>query len=286
MIKIKVPATSANLGAGFDCMGLALDIYNEIFVEPADSIIIETDDDLPKDKTNLVVSSMIRTYEHLGHEFKGVYIKQVNNIPKTSGLGSSAACIVGGVTAANILLGSPMSQDDIIDFCTMIDGHPDNVVPAILGGVTASVINGQNKVHTFRCVPNGNLKVAVAIADFPLSTNETRAILPRMYTREDMVYSLSRAVATFAALSNGEFSKLKYIMDDKIHTPYRKHLIKDFDDIVQSFMDAGAYGVFLSGAGPAIAAFVGNDFKPFNPPKDWRIEIHKIIPQGVTAEEV
>ncbi|HEY8419028.1 MAG TPA: homoserine kinase [Clostridia bacterium] len=286
MIKIKVPATSANLGAGFDCMGLALDIYNEIYVKEAEDLIIETDDDLPKDKTNLVVSSMIKTYEHLGHEFKGVYIKQINNIPKTSGLGSSAACVVGGVTAANIMLGEPMSQDDIIDFCTMIDGHPDNVVPAILGGVTASVINGQNKVHTFRCVPNGNLKVAIAIADFPLHTNETRAILPKTYSREDLVYSLSRAVATFAALSGGEFNKLKYIIDDKIHTPYRKPLIKNFEEIAQAFMDGGAYGVFLSGAGPAIAAFVDNDFKPFTSPKDWRVEIHKIIPQGVTVEEV
>jgi homoserine kinase len=286
MIKIKVPATSANLGAGFDCMGLALDIYNEIYVREADDLIIETDDDLPKDKTNLVVSSIIRTYEHLGREFKGVYIKQVNNIPKASGLGSSAACVAGGVTAANILLGSPMSQDEIIDFCAMIDGHPDNVVPAIKGGVTASVINGQNKVHTFRCVPNGNLKVAIAIADFPLHTNIARAVLPETYSREDLVYSLSRAVATFAAISGGEFAKLKYIMDDKIHTPYRKHLIKNFDEIAQAFMDGGAFGVFLSGAGPAIAAFVDNNFQPFTSPKDWRIEIHKIIPQGVTVEEV
>lgn len=281
MIKIKVPATSANLGAGFDCMGLALDIYNEIYVEPAEKLIIQTDDDLPKDKTNLVVSSMIKTYEHLGREFKGAFIKQINNIPKTSGLGSSAACVVGGVTAANILLGSPMSQEDIIDFCTMIDGHPDNVVPAILGGVTASVINGQNKVHAFRCVPDGDLKVAVAIADFPLHTNKSRAVLPKMYSREDMVYSLSRAVATFAALSSGNYDKLKYVIDDKIHTPYRKHLIKDFDYIYQLFIDGGAFGVFLSGAGPAIAAFVDSEFKPFTPPNEWRLEIRKIVPQGV-----
>lgn len=285
MIKIKVPATSANLGAGFDCMGLALDIYNEIIIEPSDELIIHTDDDLPKDRSNLVVSSMIKTFEHLGLEFSGAKITQINNIPKTSGLGSSAACVVGGVTAANVLLGSPMSTQDIIDFCTMIDGHPDNVVPAILGGVTASVINGENKVHTFRCVPNDDLKIAVAIANFPLPTNETRDILPQKYSREDLVYSLSRAVATYAALSSGQFEKLKYILDDKIHTPYRKPLIDGFDQITQAFMDNGALGVFLSGAGPAIAAFVDNNFRPFTPPQNWLLEIKNIVPQGVIIEK-
>lgn len=284
MIKIKVPATSANLGAGFDCMGLALDIYNEIWVAPSNRLIVETDDDLPKDHTNLVVSSMIKTYSHLGQKFSGAHIKQINNIPKTSGLGSSAACVVGGVTAANVLLGSPMSKQDVLDFCAMIDGHPDNVAPAILGGVTASVINGQNKVHTFRCLPNGSIKVAVAVANFALPTAKSRKILPKKYSREDLVYSLSRAVLTFAALSCGEFEKLKYIMDDKIHTPYRRPLIANYDQIVKAFEDAGALGVFISGAGPAIAAFVDQNFKPFTPPKNWRLEIRNIVPQGVIIE--
>ena len=284
MVRIKVPATSANLGAGFDCMGLALDIYNEILVEPCEKLVIETDDDLPKDGRNLVASTIKKTYEYLGHKFKGAYIKQINNIPKTSGLGSSAACIVGGVTAANILLGNPMSNEDIINLCTSFDGHPDNVVPAILGGITVSVINGAGKVHTFRCLPKKDLKIAVMTADFQLATTKARAVLPQMYSRDDLVYSLSRAVATFAALSQGEFAKLKYIMDDKIHTPYRRSLIKDFDKIVGLFKESGALGVFLSGAGPTIAAFVDDNFVPFDTPKNWRLEIKNIIANGVYIE--
>ena len=284
MVKIKVPATSANLGAGFDCMGLALDIYNELWIEPFDKIVIDTDDDLPKDGRNLVASTIKKTYEFLGKKFKGVYIKQINNIPKTSGLGSSAACIVGGVTAANSLLNYPMSTEDVINLCTSFDGHPDNVVPAILGGITVSVVNGAGKVHTLRCLPKKDLKIAVMIADFPLSTTKARAVLPEMYSRADMVYSLSRAVATFAALSQGEFDKLKYIMDDKIHTPYRRPLIKDFDKIVELFKRAGALGIFLSGAGPTIAAFVDDNFVPFDTPKNWRLEIKNIIANGVYIE--
>lgn len=284
MVRIKVPATSANLGAGFDCMGLALDIYNELIVEPCEKLVIETDDDLPKDLNNLVASTMKKTYEHLGHEFKGAYLKQINNIPKTSGLGSSAACIVAGVTAANVLLGNPLTQEDVVDLCTAFDGHPDNVVPAIMGGITVSVINGAGKVHTFRCLPEKNLKVALLIADFELSTTKARAVLPDMYSRADLVYSLSRAVATFAALSTGDFEKLKYIMDDKIHTPYRRHLIKDFDEITQQFKNSNALGVFLSGAGPTIAAFVDNSFVPFTPPAHWRLEVRDIIDKGVILD--
>lgn len=284
MVRIKVPATSANLGAGFDCMGLALDIYNELLIEPSDKLVIETDDDLPKDENNLVASTIKKTYEILGHTFKGAYIKQINNIPKTSGLGSSAACIVAGVTAANVLLNNLMSNQDIIDLCTSFDGHPDNVVPAIMGGITVSVINGENKVHTFRCLPKNDLKVAVMIADFPLSTTKARAVLPKMYSRTDLVYSLSRAVATFAALSQSEFEKLKYIMDDKIHTPYRRPLIKDFDKITELFKKSNALGVFLSGAGPTIAAFVDKNFVPFTPPQHWRLEVRNIIDNGVYIE--
>lgn len=281
MVKIIVPATSANLGAGFDCMGLAIDLFNEIWIEPWDRLLIETDDDLPKDGHNLVASTFKKTYELLGKKFVGAKIHQINNIPKTSGLGSSAACIVGGAAAANAMLNNPLSREELINFCTGIDGHPDNVVPAIIGGITASVINGAGKVHSFKCDAKNNLKLAVMIADFQLSTTKARAILPTDYSRNDLVYSMSRAVTTFAALMQGEYSKLKYLIDDKIHTPYRKPLIKNFAQNMNSLMENGALGVFLSGAGPTIAAFVDDNFTPFTPPKNWRLEIHNIVSEGL-----
>lgn len=283
MIKIKVSATSANIGAGFDCMGLALDIYNEIIVEPSDIISVETDDDLPKDKKNLVISSMIKAYEKAGKTFTGVKMKQINNIPKASGLGSSAACIVGGVVAANELMGGVMSQKDIINLCTEIDGHPDNVVPAILGGITASAIGSDSNVHTFCTIPDKRLKVAVLIADFELPTVLARKVLPDKYSRSDLVYSLSRAVTTFAALERKEYDKLKYLVDDKIHTPYRRPLIKGYDELEKMLLDNGAISVFLSGAGPTIAAFIDNKFTPFQAPQGWRLEVHDIVDTGYTV---
>lgn len=279
MIKIRVPATSANLGAGFDCMGLALGLYNEVIIEPCDKLTVITDRDLPTDRRNMVVSTIHKVMEQYGYELGGVKLTQINNIPKTSGLGSSAACVVAGTLAANELMGGFLSHEDIVDICSEMDGHPDNVVPAIEGGITASVIGAKGRVSTVKCLAAG-LRAAVMTPDFPMSTVKAREILPTCYSRADLVYSLSRAVVTFGKLMSKDYTDLAEVMGDRIHTPYRKSLIKGYDEVSELLYSHGAYSVYLSGAGPTIAALCGADFQSFEPPKGWTLRVLDIPDTG------
>ena len=283
MKRIRVSATSANIGAGFDCMGLALDLYNEIVVDSREEkLVIKTDKGLPTDEGNLVYASMKKVFELCGR-CPNVYIEQTNNIPIASGLGSSAACIVAGVVGANELLGKPLSEHEIVDVCTSLDGHPDNVVPAIKGGVTAGVImNGH--VEYIKCHAPDNLSLFAATPDFELHTEKSRAVLPQAYSREDVVYSLSRAIVTFAALVNSDVDMLK-VVDDKLHQPYRKPLIKGYDDVTAAFESAGAVSNFLSGAGPTVIGFFKSNAEPVLP-KGWTLRKLHIVTDGVTVEEI
>ena len=283
MKNIRVSATSANIGAGFDCMGLALDLYNEITVGECDEkLIIETDRNLPADETNLVYVSMKRVFELCGRT-PNVYIKQTNFIPVASGLGSSAACVVAGVVAANELLGKPLGEHEIVDLCTALDGHPDNVVPAIKGGVTAGVImNGH--VEYIKCNAPENLMLFAATPDFELHTEKSRSVLPDAYSRADVVYSLSRAIVTFAALVNSDADMLK-VIDDKLHQPYRKPLIKGYDDVAAAFEKAGAISHFLSGAGPTIMGLFKFDADVVLP-RGWTLRKLFIEQNGVSVKEI
>ncbi len=283
MKKIRVSATSANIGAGFDCMGLALNLYNEIIVGGCDKkLVIETEPHLPDDETNLVYKSMKSVFDICGST-PNVYIKQINNIPVASGLGSSAACIVAGVYGANALLGGPLSEREIVDLCTSLDGHPDNVVPAIKGGVAAGVMmNGT--VEYIKCNAPENLILYAATPDFELHTTKSRSVLPNFYSRPDVVYSLSRAIVTFAALVNSDIDKLK-VIDDKLHQPYRKPLIKGYGDITGIFEKNGAVSHFLSGAGPTIIGLFKEE-KQFSLPGNWTLRKLNIVNDGVNVTEV
>ena len=283
MKKIRVSATSANIGAGFDCMGLALDLYNEIIVgEANEKLIIKTDKGLPTDERNLVYASMKKVFDLCGRR-PNVYIEQTNNIPIASGLGSSAACIVAGVVGANELLSRPLSEHDIVDVCTSLDGHPDNVVPAIKGGVTAGVIM-DGHVEYIKCHAPDDLCLFAATPDFELHTEKSRAVLPKTYSREDVVYSLSRAIVTFAALVNSDVDMLK-VVDDRLHQPYRRPLIKGYDDVVAAFESAGEISHFLSGAGPTIIGFFKSDARPVLP-AGWTLRKLRIVNDGVSVTEV
>ncbi|GHU99758.1 homoserine kinase [Clostridia bacterium] len=290
--KIKTPATSANIGAGFDCMGLAVDIYNETYAELTDEtgVRVETDADLPKNETNLVAATVLHTLKILKADFCGLHIKQINNIPKTSGLGSSAACIVSGVMLGNVLAGGRMSLAAVIDLCNELDGHPDNVLPCITGGVTAGIVD-RGHVRYARVVPTG-LKVLTLTPDFPLSTALSRKVLPATYSRADAVYNLSHSTLTFGALATGEYSLLKAAADDRIHQPYRKGLIENYSEITAAVRHAGALCVWLSGAGPSIAAFIDGAFderklaEAIKPYKKWRYRVCGIDAQGAVIRPI
>lgn len=286
MKKISVSATSANIGAGFDCMGLALNLYNEIIIDKIEKkLIIETTDNLPKDENNLIYKSMQEVFKLCGKQV-GVYIKQINNIPVASGLGSSAACIVLGVVGANLLLDKPLSEQDIVNLCSKLDGHPDNVVPAIKGGISAGVLIG-DKVEYIKCNAPQHLHLAVATPDFELHTKQSRSVLPNNYSRSDVVYSLSRAIMTFAAMVNGDIDMLK-VIDDKIHQPYRIPLIKGYHDITDIFNSNGAISSYLSGAGPTIIGFFKNssDIDKIILPNGWTLRDLKIDNNGYRVEDI
>ena len=188
MLKITVPASSANLGAGFDALGLALTLYNRVWMEEADGCHIAATDGaaIPTDETNMIYATARRLYERCGHPFRGLRILQESNIPMTRGLGSSSACLVAGLLGANTLMGSPVSPADLCDLAAELEGHPDNIAPAMLGGLVTSVMDG-GRVHTVSVPVSERIRFAVFIPDFELKTEVARAALPAEISRQDAV---------------------------------------------------------------------------------------------------
>lgn len=250
--RISVNATAANIGAGFDCMGLSLDLNNVLTVSDETDFPLEivAGENVPHDESNLIFRSMREVFSLTGKSLGHIKLVQSDSIPHASGLGSSAACIVAGVTAANALLGFPLSEKQTVNLCARLDGHPDNVLPALLGGITAGVMCGEG-VEYLRADVDESICAVALTPDFPLYTELSRKALPAVYPREDVVYSLSRAVLSFAAFALKREDKL-HCLDDKLHQPYRKPLIKGYDDAETALHEAGALCVFLSGAGPTV----------------------------------
>lgn len=283
-VTVRVPATSANLGGGFDCMGLALELYNEITVERSDRLTIVSDVNAPTDENNLIYKSVRAVFDRCGREIFPVHISTKSGIPLASGLGSSATCIVGGVVAANRLLGEPLDKSDVIDLCTSLDGHPDNVLPAIVGGVTAGYMDENGRVGYVRTDCPDGLTVVVATPEFGIDTQTARAKLPNQYSREDCVYSLSRAVVTFGAFCKGDINGLKAI-DDRLHQPYRIPMIGGYEGVRKSLINAGAVAVCVSGAGPSVLGlFDGKPTKGIAVGKDWTVRKLNIDNIGCRAE--
>ena len=257
MIKIEIPATSANLGSGFDSLGIALDLYNHVWMEEADEIDISSKDDvdIPKDESNLIYWSADRLYKECGKVLPGLRIIQENNIPMTRGLGSSSACIVAGLIGANRFLGSPLTQHDLVNLACKIEGHPDNTTPALLGGlVTTAMENG--KVYSVSVPVAKNIRFGVFIPPFELKTEVARKALPNEYSRDDAVYNLSRSSLMTAALFSGSLENLRVAVQDSIHQPYRKKFINGIDTVFRMSYELGSYGTYISGAGPSVIAII------------------------------
>lgn len=257
MIKIEIPATSANLGSGFDSLGVALNMYNHVWMEEADEIDITSKDgvNVPKDESNLIYWSADILYKECGKVLPGLRIIQENNIPMTRGLGSSSACIAAGLIGANRFLGSPLSQHDLVNLACKIEGHPDNTTPALLGGlVTTAMENG--RVYSVSVPVAKNIRFGVFIPPFELKTEVARKALPDEYSREDAVYNLSRSSLMTAALFSGSLENLRVAVQDSIHQPYRKKFISGVDTVFRMSYELGSYGTYISGAGPSIIAII------------------------------
>ena len=292
MIKIQIPATSANLGSGFDCLGVALNLYNYVWIEEADEIDISSKDDVsvPTDETNLIYWSAERLYKECGKKIPGLRIIQENNIPMTRGLGSSSACIAAGLIGANRFLGSPLSQHDLVNLACKIEGHPDNTTPALLGGlVTAAMENG--RVYSVSVPVAEHIRFGVFVPPFELKTEVARKALPDEYSRDNAVYNLSRSSLMTAALFSGSLENLRVAVQDSLHQPYRTKFISGVETVFRMSYELGSYGTYISGAGPSIIAIIDDTLEEtFNKYalahlesrgiKDWKFTVLSADPKG------
>ncbi|MFB2838540.1 homoserine kinase [Floridanema evergladense] len=276
-VSIAVPATTANLGPGFDCIGAALSLYNEfqftqltstetalkINVTGAEAKRVQTDE------SNLLYQAFLQFYQHIEKTPPPVEIDIKLGVPLARGLGSSATAIVGGLVGANLLTGEPLRQVELMQLAIQMEGHPDNVVPALLGGcrLAATGLNFEPQRHREHreeweiCnIPwHWNVVPVVAIPDFELSTLEARKVLPSEYSRGDAIFNTAHLGFLLRGLETGRGDWLRVAMQDKIHQPYRKSLIPGYDAVYSAALSAGAYGVVISGAGPTLLALVDSE---------------------------
>ncbi len=262
-IHVKVPATTANLGPGFDALGLALNLWNEaeFTCTDADEITVtvsgEGEDKLPRDAENGVAKAALMVYEMAGKSCPGLQIDCVNRIPLGSGMGSSSAAMLTGMLGANGLLGNPFSNEEILKLAIETEGHPDNVAPAMLGGLVASIVHGE-RVFSMRLsakAGHGPIHTTVVLPDFDFPTSHARSLLPNEVQRSDAIFNISRGVLVTEALRTGNMELLGIAMKDTLHQPYRLPLIPGAIDALKAGKEAGASAVALSGAGPSLIAF-------------------------------
>lgn len=260
-VSIRVPATSANCGSGFDTLGLACTLYNEVTYEITSSrgfqleVTGEGAEYLKPCGRNLAFASFLRVWNEVtARERIGLKVTMHNRIPMSRGLGSSSSAIVAGIYAGNILSGNRFNDDELLGFATEIEGHPDNVAPALLGGFTISYMDGR-KAHSLRVEPAKPLKFIAVVPERRLPTVLARQAIPKTVSHHDAVFNTSRASLLVGALLRGEYQYLASGLEDKLHQPYRAHLIPGLDDVFEAARNAGAYNAIISGAGSTVMAY-------------------------------
>ncbi|WP_199617254.1 homoserine kinase [Paenibacillus alkalitolerans] len=261
-VRVKVPASSANLGPGFDALGMALNLYAWIDMAPAEktkvTLLGGKMQGLPTDKSNLLYKIAQRVFAEAGAGEMELDISFYSDIPLARGFGSSAVAIVGALGAANALIGHPFGQDDLFQLAAEIEGHPDNVGAALYGGIVAAVWDGARASHV-RIEPHPRLEALAAIPSFELSTGKARAALPELVSRADAVFNLSHSSMLVAALATGHFGAIRTAMEDRLHQPYRAPLVPGMERCLREAADHGALGAALSGAGPTLIALVDTE---------------------------
>lgn len=255
---IKVPATSANLGPGFDALGLALDLWNETRITPAKEFAVlvqgEGEGRLSTGKHNLIIRTAHKLADRAGKPLPPFHVECVNQVPLSSGMGSSATAILTGLLTGNILLENPFSKDEILNIASDMEGHSDNVAAAMLGGLVVSTTQAGHVIA--RQIPTAmELHVTLALPDFYLTTKHARAALPKRITLKNAVHNIGRTVLVTEAFRTGDLNLLGKVMTDKLHQPYRLKLIPGALAAMDAAKEAGAAAVALSGAGPSLIAF-------------------------------
>jgi homoserine kinase len=256
-VHVRVPATTANLGPGFDALGLALSLYNEVHAAPAAETVVSVEGEgagrLPASEKNVIVRAMRLAYDAVGRVPEAWSVRCVNRIPPARGLGSSAAAWVGGIAAANALLGSPLDRAAMLRLAAAAEGHPDNVAAAVYGGLTVAAGDGNATLALSLPVPPTLMWVAL-IPDVTSATAEARAVLPASVPRGDAVFNVQRVALLLASLQTGRLDALPLALDDRLHQPYRRKLFPWMPAVADAARAAGALGCVLSGAGPSLLA--------------------------------
>lgn len=267
-ISVKVPATTANLGSGFDCFGMALPMYNIITIEETVlpgtgveiNIISETDDEdefaiehIPKDENNIIYKAVEMLYNLIGQTPSELKINIKSQIPIAKGLGSSASIIVGGLLAANELLGKPADEAALLSIATEVEGHPDNVTPSIVGGLVLTSQEDDGSIIYRKLHWPDEWHLTICIPDYELATDISRSVLPKEVPLEDAVFNSRRTAMFIEALHNKDAELMKLALQDKLHQPYRIKLVPGLQDIMENLKhEENVIGCILSGAGPSI----------------------------------
>ena len=268
MIRVKVPATTANMGPGYDVLGMALSQYSTFQCQEDDKISLsikglESEKLVNQDhEANLVVRSMNHLFKYVDKYPKGYKLEIINDIPLARGMGSSASAIVGGLLVANYLVGADLNQDEILKLATQIEGHPDNVAPALMGNIVLSTKASDDQVIYHSIKPFDDLTCVLFIPDYEVSTSMSRAVLPQSISMADAVHTSGHLSLMLAGFMTGNKDLIGKTMVDRLHEPYRKSLIKNFDDFKTSALEAGAFAFSLSGSGSTIIAYCDHDSAP------------------------
>jgi homoserine kinase len=259
-----VPASTANLGPGFDTLGMALSLYAWIEMSAAETTTFRLYGDqmqgIPTDKSNLLYKVAQLVFEEAGVSVPELDVAMYSDIPLARGLGSSASAIVGALVAANALIGSPLTVHKLFQLATKLEGHPDNVGASLFGGIVVSAWDGERADYV-RLAPHAKLETLVAIPAFQLATEKARHALPSQISMADAVFNVGRSSLLVAALASGELGLIRHAMRDRLHQPYRAPLIPGMSAILEHAVEYGALGAALSGAGPTLIAFVDADSK-------------------------
>lgn len=262
MIKVRVPATSANLGPGFDSLGISLSIYNEygFSLKDEEGLFFEGVEKEFQNEDNIIYKAIKKVFDKYDFKFYGLGITIIKqDIPISRGLGYSSSCIVAGLIGAFALMGKNIDKEEILNLAVDIEGHPDNVCPAIFGGLISTIMTNDKK-PLYNCVNvKDGIKFVALIPRFKLSTEKARAILPKEILFKDCVYNIGRAALLVSAFSNGNYNLLREATKDKLHQQYRSGLIKNFNNVYNKTLELNVFACFLSGAGPTLMAIISKD---------------------------
>lgn len=269
MIKIKVPATSANIGVGFDCLGLAVNLYAVVQFEDSSSPLeINGCPKKYQNKNNLIYQAFVAAADFLQQPVPNLKITIDSQVPVSRGLGSSATCIVAGLMGANNWFKANLSQEQLLDLATRIEGHPDNVTPAIYGNMSASFIDDNDDVCSAHFKISSKLHFLALIPDYSISTEKARQILPKEMSYQTAIYQIGHALVLAKALENGDFPLIQKAIIDKMHEPFRKQLIPDYEEVQNICLNENSL-CYISGSGSTLMAITDK--------KDQAQEILKAI---------